>query len=257
MMPVSVADINRKGFSSPKVGSWYSRRTEQGLEDDERAALNWLLEHHGPANDLLDLGVGAGRTVEPLRSFVTKNYIGVDFSPEMIAICRERFPSVDFRIGDARDLSMFSTGSFDVVFFSFNGIDYVDQAGRLAILAEVHRVLRPGGAFVFSSHNRDARPVPLWRTRFVWFVFHLPWILAGNIRHIGFRRFETRTEEYEILNDEGHGYRMLTYYINSGKQMEQLKRAGFHGIEIFDTAGLHLDGTTAGHSAWLCYLCRA
>jgi ubiquinone/menaquinone biosynthesis C-methylase UbiE len=86
----------------------------------------------------------------------------------MIAICRERFPVMDFRLCDARNLSMFSDNSFDVVFFSFNGIDYVGHAGRLAILAEVHRVLRPDGVFWFSTHNRDVKSESLWRTKFVW-----------------------------------------------------------------------------------------
>jgi ubiquinone/menaquinone biosynthesis C-methylase UbiE len=175
----------------------------------------------------------------------------------MIAICRERFPVMDFRLCDARNLSMFSDNSFDVVFFSFNGIDYVDHAGRLAILAEVHRVLRPDGVFWFSTHNRDVKSESLWRTKFVWSLFHFPWLLSGRLRHFWFRRLEQRMNEYEIRNDNGHGYRMLTYYIDSETQTEQLKRAGFHSTKIFDIAGRCVDGEKDTQSPWLSYLCKA
>jgi hypothetical protein len=40
--------------------------------------------------------------------------------------------------------------------FSVNGIDCLDHDGRMAALAEVARVCRPGALFFFSSHNLDA-----------------------------------------------------------------------------------------------------
>lgn len=266
MSNISIADINRAGFSLPAVGSYYSRQ-RKSLDRDELAALAWILQYHGRVTDLLDLGVGAGRTVEPLRQSLTDRYVGLDFSPAMIEICRKRYPDADFRVGDARDLSMFRDRSFDVVFFSFNGIDYVDHDGRSAIFAEARRVLRHDGFFVFSAHNRAAQPESLWWTpgapiakqvlRLGWSLLHLPWIAVANIRHLSFRRFEIRTDEYEIRNDTAHGYRMMTYYIDAEKQTEQLTRAGFHNIRIFDTTGHQLDLGETSKSAWLCYLCRS
>ena len=55
---------------------------------------------------ILDLGVGAGRTT-PYLLEISKNYIGIDFSPAMIAACQARYPTVEFAVGDARDLSRF------------------------------------------------------------------------------------------------------------------------------------------------------
>ena len=50
-------------------------------------------------------------------------------------------------------MNEFDSNSFDLAWFSFNGIDYVATAGRVRILEEVRRILRPGGTFCFSSHN--------------------------------------------------------------------------------------------------------
>jgi ubiquinone/menaquinone biosynthesis C-methylase UbiE len=72
----------------------------------------------------------------------------------MVEACRRRFASLEFLCVDATDLRIFSDRRFDVVVFSFNGIDYIptDEA-RARCLLEVARVLRPGGRFIFSSHN--------------------------------------------------------------------------------------------------------
>jgi ubiquinone/menaquinone biosynthesis C-methylase UbiE len=135
------------------------------------AALNYLSEcekklfdtYIRPGADILDLGVGGGRTTSYLKAMV-RHYVGVDYAPEMIEICRAKYPSVDFRTADASDLSIFPDGSFDAVVFSFNGIDYiVPDAGRQRCLQGCHRVLRKGGTLLFSSHNPRAIFVrPLW-----------------------------------------------------------------------------------------------
>ena len=55
--------------------------------------------------------------------------------------------------GDASNLGL-KDNSFDVVIFSFNGIDYIyPYIKRLAALKEIRRVLKTNGLFIFSSHN--------------------------------------------------------------------------------------------------------
>jgi ubiquinone/menaquinone biosynthesis C-methylase UbiE len=82
---------------------------------------------------MLDLGIGAGRTAYTFAA-ITRRYVGVDYSPKMIELCRDQFPegpSVKFIVGDASDLSLSgqrlsSTSSFSASIV-FNSIDYVTR----------------------------------------------------------------------------------------------------------------------------------
>jgi SAM-dependent methyltransferase len=102
---------------------------------------------------ILDLGVGAGRTLSLLR-LLSDDYVGIDYTPRLVELCLERHPAADVRVGDARDLSSIEPASITLVCFSSNGIDAVDHEDRQVVLDEVHRVLRPGGLFVFSTLNK-------------------------------------------------------------------------------------------------------
>src|SRR5262245_28215437 len=79
---------------------------------------------------ILDIGVGGGRTVPALRA-LSSDYVGVDYMPEMIERCRQRFPDVRFEVADARNLACFPDRSFDLIVFACNGISMVSHEGRL------------------------------------------------------------------------------------------------------------------------------
>jgi SAM-dependent methyltransferase len=223
------------------------RQTED-LEVHERAALSSIIEHVRDKR-ILDIGVGAGRTVTGLRE-ISDDYIGIDYVREMVDHCRGRFPGVRFDRVDARSMDRFTDASFDLIVFACNGICMVDHAGRLQILREVHRLLAPGGFFFFSTSNLgDPR-----RDRFL----ELPGFdrtlnpgkaAARGARFVGetayrfynrvrFRRHQVRTEEYEILNGKSHHYRTMIYFIGLEQQRRQLVQAGFQpNAMAFDLAG--------------------
>jgi ubiquinone/menaquinone biosynthesis C-methylase UbiE len=135
------------------------------------AALNYLTPcerllfstYLRPGIAILDLGVGGGRTT-PYLSSIAARYIAIDYAPGMIAACRRKFPHLDFRLGDAADLSKFGAETFDAVVMAFNGIDYlIPDEARLRALREIRRVLKPEGILIFSSHNpRSILVRPSW-----------------------------------------------------------------------------------------------
>jgi SAM-dependent methyltransferase len=71
---------------------------------------------------------------------------GLDFSPAMLAVARQRNAAVRFDEGDAEALPYADAG-FDAVVSNF-GIHHVPRP--LFALREAHRVLRPGGRVAFS-----------------------------------------------------------------------------------------------------------
>jgi ubiquinone/menaquinone biosynthesis C-methylase UbiE len=98
-----------------------------------------------PAMHLLDVccgpGYGAGQAAE--RGLTA---IGVDISPTMVAEARRRFPSAEFRVGDAEQLD-FPEASFDAVICPF-GLLHLPEPDKA--LAEAFRVLKPGGRYAFT-----------------------------------------------------------------------------------------------------------
>jgi SAM-dependent methyltransferase len=214
----------------------YADLVYEGLNSAERAALAAVIgEVRGKR--ILDLGVGAGRTVNGLREIST-DYVGIDYVPEMAEHCRKQFPGVRFEHADARAL-LFADGEFQLVFFSCNGISMVDHAGRLAILSEVRRVLGTGGVFIFSTCNRNS---PEFESGFRFPVFERTMnplkVAVRSLRfardtlirlrnRLRFRRRESFEQDYAIINDIYHQYGVMLYFVTLEKQLEQLRRSGF------------------------------
>jgi len=160
---------NREAYDRPEVVSAY-------LEDRvlQPAEITLFERYLAGVRSVLDLGVGGGRTTPFLSP--GREYVGLDYAPGMIEACRRRFPGLDFRVGDASDLGWAGDGSFGAVVFSYNGFDYLDDAGRRRCLEEVARVLTVGGPFIFSRHDpfggrgrrRLLRAARLWRGAGYW-----------------------------------------------------------------------------------------
>lgn len=88
--------------------------------------------------EVLDVGCGS-KPYAGLFDGRARRYLGVDLAPG---------PEVDV-VGPAEALP-FGDGSFDVVLCS-QVLEHVERPGR--VLAELHRVLRPGGIVLLSTHG--------------------------------------------------------------------------------------------------------
>ncbi len=211
---------------------------------------------------ILDIGCGAGRTSHYFRNF-TDQYIGVDYSEPMVDVCKDKYPDLVFMHCDARDLSCFSENEFDFVMFSYNGLDYISHDERLHVLKEIKRVLKTGGTFVFSSHNRhynniqmepslllSLNPVRLIRNIFSYYQ------QLNNRRRLLPK--EVTSEQYAIYNDSGNNFGLLTYYIDKESQTKQLSTAGFELLEMFQLNGQSLSADEDdSNSGWIYYVSKS
>lgn len=100
----------------------------------------------------LDLGCGVGYGSRML-SHMARRVTAVDLSPDAVAYARQAYgaPTLSFLAADARRLP-FPDATFDFV-SCFEMIEHITDHETL--LAEVHRVLAPGGRFVVSTPNKD------------------------------------------------------------------------------------------------------
>ncbi|MGV9797471.1 class I SAM-dependent methyltransferase [Mycobacterium sp. NPDC003449] len=99
---------------------------------------------------VLDAACGPGLYAEELVAGGA-SVVGLDVSPRMVELARERVPSGQFRVHDlAAPLTWLPDGSVDLVLFAL-ALEYLDD--RPAALREFHRVLRPGGALVLSRQH--------------------------------------------------------------------------------------------------------
>lgn len=119
-----------------------------------RNCINLVLEVIGdcPLDGvrLLDVGCGRGGTISVVRTyFRAGEVVGLDLSPEAVAFDRRahRYPNTTFVEGDAERLP-FADGSFDVVTNLESSHSYPNLR---AFYREVHRVLSPGGHFLYTD----------------------------------------------------------------------------------------------------------
>jgi ubiquinone/menaquinone biosynthesis C-methylase UbiE len=245
-------EINRRTWSKPLSLRGYKQISGHIDDGEQRLFERAFARYRG--GHFLDIGVGGGRTAGLLQPHAG-NYLGIDYTPEMVDIARANHPDLRFATMDARTLTEIEDRSIDLVVFSYNGIDSVDPEGRLAILAEVNRVLRPGGAFLFSTFHRHwsgFQQIPSHRS--VVPASSNPLLLGlryaryamGAWRARQHRLHEVREGEHAIHLHPAHYFGIMVYATTPEQINRQLEAAGFIVPgSIFDENGAEVSGQTS------------
>jgi SAM-dependent methyltransferase len=145
---------------------WFLR---SGARDAE--AITGLLEEAGTelsrVDSMLDFGCGCGRIARHWRTLEHVAFEGVDRNPRLIAWCRENLPFGRFAVNELEPPLEHAASSFDVV-YAFSVFTHFPEPLQKAWLAELRRVLRPGGHLLFTTHGeRDLGALaPSERARF-------------------------------------------------------------------------------------------
>lgn len=159
----------------PPEAAWYESAFEAAYlhlyahrnESDARRATDFIASRIGldSATSLLDLCCGPGRHLKFLARMAGRT-IGLDLSAQLLARAAQTLEAADdasagrggnrssLLRGDMRVLPL-GDASVDLVINLFTSFGYFDSDEENAgVLAEVSRVLRPGGHFVIDHINR-------------------------------------------------------------------------------------------------------
>ena len=168
MCPAGKVEIDwvKAYYDDPGVVDHYRRATANiGLWLSEEILFTRVFDKK---DRILELGTGTGRISIGLAELGYEHLLGVELSKEMVKEARRISSvlelSVAFQQGDATRLK-FEDNLFDGAIFGFNGLMQIPgRAARQSALAEILRVIRPGGAFVFTTHDRyNPRFKKFWR----------------------------------------------------------------------------------------------
>jgi demethylmenaquinone methyltransferase/2-methoxy-6-polyprenyl-1,4-benzoquinol methylase len=126
----------------------------------------------------LDVATGTGDlAVELERRTGPGGVVGMDFAEAMLKIARRKAPGITFDQGNALELS-YADDSFDAATVGFGARNFSDLPRGLA---EMARVVRPGGRVVVLEITTPERPPLSWFFR-LWFDSVVPGLgkLAGD-----------------------------------------------------------------------------
>jgi 2-polyprenyl-6-hydroxyphenyl methylase/3-demethylubiquinone-9 3-methyltransferase len=182
---------------------WYDAQDDPValLRAESRLRNPWVTERitqlHGTAARVLDVGCGAGFLSNQLARDGF-DVTGIDASKASIEVAarHDATGKAQYLHGDAL-LMPFPDASFDAV-CAMDFLEHVEDAARA--VAEISRVLRPGGTFFFHTFNRNPLSWLVVIKGVEWFVQHTP-------KHMHVLRLFIKPSELTALC-HGHGLRV-------------------------------------------------
>ena len=182
-----------KGPSRERLRRYWDKQAhsyDRGMDFFERVFFadgrEWACSQ--ASGDVLEVAIGTGRNLPFYRPDV--RLTGIEFSPAMLELARERASAldrqVDLRLGDAQALDL-PDAAFDTVLCTLSLCAIPDE--RRAI-AEMKRVLRPGGRLVLVDHVAGS---PAWVRAVQWLLELITIPLGGE----HFRRRPLRVVQAE------------------------------------------------------------
>lgn len=155
--------------SYDRLAAWYdlmSGGSEWRFDEDALRLLD-----PQPGESVLEIGFGTGKALEWIRrrTGTTGRVVGVDLSEGMRSVASRRlaksqYDDVELVVADAISLP-FPDAVFDASFMGFT-LELFDTPELAQVVAEVQRVLRPGGRLAvaaLSLRRLETLPVRLYR----------------------------------------------------------------------------------------------
>ena len=116
----------------------------------DRILLKSFANENLNKGQLIDLGCGPGQTTKYLFDCGLTELIGIDISPEMVAVAKNSNPSLKFETADILKLK-YPDKTFGSA-IAFYSIIHFEYAQLKIAFKEIKRVLTDNGQFLFSFH---------------------------------------------------------------------------------------------------------
>jgi hypothetical protein len=148
---------------------------------------------------------------------------------------------------------------YDVVLFSFNGIDCSDHDGRIKIISEIFKKCKSGGKFIFSFHNSNNLK-KLYSFQFPKnpFKYLAEYQRVSKINDLNGPISQYLNKDYFSLYDGADSFQTLYYYIKPTLQIRLLQDAGFRVKRMLEaTTGyeLNLENVDKSCHPWIYLEC--
>ena len=205
----SVAEVSARELFAP-LGPTYDRYARLlSFGQDPRWRTFLVSRVPASATRVLDVATGtAAVAIELARAVPGRTVVGIDQSPEMLAVARERTRGLPVELVEGRAESLpFADGEFDALTFTYL-LRYVDDP--LATMRELARVVRPGGVIAMQEFGL---PRGVWRPLWELYVrVGLPlagaavspgWHEVGSFLGPSIRGFHERVDLQELWKDAG------------------------------------------------------
>jgi ubiquinone/menaquinone biosynthesis C-methylase UbiE len=191
-----------RGLSGEDRKAFFDELENQRYHRYEPFIPEFARWERGRNREVLEIGVGAGTDhIQWARAGARLH--GIDLTQEAIDLTAERLAlegfTSDLRVADAESLP-FEDGAFDVV-YSYGVLHHSPDTERS--LAEVHRVLRPGGTALIMLYNLRS-----WTAWNLWALHCLArgrpwktprWAVYNHLESPGTKAY-TRKEVRELMN---------------------------------------------------------
>jgi SAM-dependent methyltransferase len=117
-----------------------------------REALAASGEPIDAVKSLLDFGCGCGRVLRQWASLPATEVHGTDYNPKLIAWCRENLRFATFGVNGLAPPLVYEDERFDLV-IAISVFTHLTAELERRWIAELHRVLRPGGRLLLSTRG--------------------------------------------------------------------------------------------------------
>lgn len=164
------------GNYSKRISAGYARGFDRVMIGSMAHGRARIVQALAGARQVVDLGCGGGHTAAALKAGGISDVTGIDPSPYLLQFAAKTYPGVRWRQGLAERTGL-PDASVDGVAMCFL-LHEVPPRYLLQVLAEVRRILRPGGRLAVLEPSPEQWRLSVWQVlrRYGWRGLYFKWL---------------------------------------------------------------------------------